>query len=118
MIEILQWINEWAGLLMSLVVAVGFFCKPIRDWFRKKIIEPDERQDEIIALFKEAVLAILHNQIYDLCRLYLERGYMETGECKNLEHLYEPYSALGGNGTGKKLFDKCMELPIRKEDKE
>lgn len=118
MFEFLNWINEWAGLIMSLVVGVGFFCKPIRNWLRKKLIEPDERQDELIALFKEAILAILHDRIYALCHFYLERGYMETDECKNLEHLYEAYEALGGNGTGKKLRDRCMELPIRKEIKD
>ena len=33
----------------------------------------------------------------------------------NLEYLYKPYKALGGNGTGESLYQRCLALPFEEE---
>lgn len=116
---LLKELNEWSGLLMGIMVGVGFFCKPIRNWFRKKFIMPDQKQDADIAILKEAILGILHDRIYALCTHYIEQGYMTVEDAKNLKHLYQPYKALGGNDVCQKLYTHCMEhVLVRKEMKE
>lgn len=62
-----------------------------------------------------AVVGILHDKIYDLCVGYIQRGYITAEEMENLEYVYKPYVALGGNGTGKKLYEEVQGLPKRIE---
>lgn len=82
----------------------------------------DGRQTDIIRRFElveEGLLAVLHDRLYQACRFYLARNdrdnkpWITAEELKNLEYLYDGYSALGGNGTCKELYERCRELPIR-----
>lgn len=67
-------------------------------------------------LIRDGVLAILHNKIYTLGKQYIERGFLlSIEELDDLEHLYNAYHALGGNGTGTEIFKRVKELPIRQE---
>lgn len=61
----------------------------------------------------EALLAILHYRVYRLCKVHLKNGYIAEDELEALSILYEYYRKLGGNGTCKKLYERCCELPIR-----
>lgn len=63
---------------------------------------------------EKAILALLHDRIYQSARTYLYRGEITLEELNNLRHLYEPYHERGGNGTGTELFERCTELPIKK----
>ena len=38
-------------------------------------------------------------------------GFCPLGDKKNIEYLFRPYAALGGNGTGKQAYDDIMNLP-------
>ena len=60
----------------------------------------------------EAVLAMNHDQLYRQGEFYILSGEITVSELKNLEYLYSGYHALGGNGTGTELFEKCKELPV------
>jgi hypothetical protein len=67
---------------------------------------------------KKALLALLHERVYRLCSVYIEQGYVTTGQYDNLKYLSEAYEKLGGNGTGKKLKQEVDKLPIRMEEQE
>lgn len=71
--------------------------------------------DQADANSQAALLALLHGQIYDLAESYIVRGWITLKELDNLTYLYTPYARLGGNGTGKGLFEKCKNLPMREE---
>lgn len=60
----------------------------------------------------KAILGLLHDRIYDLGNEYILRGSVTTDEYDNFLYLYEPYSALGGNGTGRKIKAEVDKLPI------
>lgn len=60
----------------------------------------------------EAVLAINHDRLYQACTFFILTGQITVDELKNLEYLYKGYHALGGNGTGTELYEKCKDLPI------
>lgn len=52
---------------------------------------------------------------------FIVRGWCSPDDRSNLEYLYKPYKALGGNGTGESLYKKCLELPLtadRNKEKE
>mgnify|MGYP007066597172 CR=1 FL=1 len=59
-----------------------------------------------------AVMAISHDQLYRQGEFYILTGEITVNELKNLEYLYGGYHALGGNGTGTELYEKCQELPV------
>ncbi len=63
-------------------------------------------------LLKAGMLALLHDRLYETCSFYIRRGWCDVGDRHNLECMYKPYKALGGNGTGENLYIRCMELPL------
>lgn len=64
-------------------------------------------------VLREGILALLHDRLYTACSFFIDRGWCSVDDRENLECMYKPYKALGGNGTGEHLYHRCMELPIR-----
>ena len=65
------------------------------------------------------VLALLHDRLYQACQFYINRGYCTVPDRDNLEYMFKPYKALGGNGTGEELYNRCLALeygPAERED--
>lgn len=68
-----------------------------------------------IEMLKESNRAILHGQLFDLCIMYLSRGYIKPVELRNLNYLYKSYRNLNGNGTIEMLFNDVSEIPIKED---
>lgn len=68
---------------------------------------------------QEASLASLHDRIYAGYDVILKRGAVTMKELNNMGHLWKAYSALGGNGTGKKMYERICDMPVieNEEDK-
>lgn len=63
---------------------------------------------------KRALLGLLHEELVRSCVLYIARGSITRDEYEDLRrYIYEPYAALGGNGTGEKLMGEVNKLPIK-----
>ena len=62
---------------------------------------------------RQAMLALLHDRLYRLCQNYIKQGYVTVDQLDNLMYLWHPYERLGGNGTGKKLYDQVLQLPLK-----
>ena len=65
-----------------------------------------------------AVLALLHDRLYQACTFYLKRKYCTLEDRDNLEYMFRPYKALGGNGTGEDLYNRCLALPYEPAEQE
>lgn len=61
----------------------------------------------------QMIIGLGHDRIYEICERCITRGYITTSEYDNLKYLYEPYVALGGNGTGVKLKETVDKLPVK-----
>lgn len=61
------------------------------------------------------MVALLHDSLFRNCEQYIKRGEITVNELENLETLYASYHALGGNGTGTALYEKCKLLSIKAE---
>lgn len=60
---------------------------------------------------------IAYSKIVDQCERHIARGEITTREFNELEHyLYEPYHAMGGNGTVDKLMAQVRALDTRVDD--
>ena len=97
------WVQE---LMAAIVAAMGFLANKVRVWKQK--------QDLVTA----GVLALLHDRLYQAFQVYLNRGYCTLEDRDNLEYMFRPYKALGGNGTGEELYNRCMALPYEPESED
>ena len=87
--------------------AVAFFANLIK----KERIERQAEKNQA-ALEKEALLGLLHDRLFQACQFYILTDQIELDEIKNLKEMYSPYEKLGGNDICKKLYERCLELPI------
>lgn len=83
-------------------------------WLGRKVHRWKQEQD----LVKQGVLAILHDRLYQACQYYLRKGYCSIDDRDNMEYMFRPYKALGGNGTGEELYNRCLALPYEPEREE
>ena len=56
------------------------------------------------------VLALLHDRIYAISQDAILRNEITFAAAENLDELYGPYQAMGGNGTGKNLYNQVQKL--------
>ena len=98
--------------LVTIVCAVlassGFWA-----WIQKK--------DDKKSLQSQMLIGLAHDRIVYLGMEYIERGWTTKDEYENLnDYLYEPYKALGGNGSAKRIMEgvnriKIVAVPPTKE---
>lgn len=58
------------------------------------------------------LLHVSRNQIITLGREYIKRGYITMDEYEEFEAEYQIYSALGGNGLARRIFEQVDDLPM------
>lgn len=96
-------LKYWLEFLFGLAVTgLSFGFK----YILKKIKEYD--------LLKEGLVAILHDRLYQSGMYFLDQGEITTSQLKNIEHLYKAYHNLGGNGTGTEIYERVLELDLKK----
>ncbi len=69
-----------------------------------------QTRDKNRSAIRKALLALLHDRIYSECEKAITEGHVSIREFKNISYLYEPYRDLGGNGTGKMLYETVQKL--------
>lgn len=75
-----------------------------------KVQKKDKQKDASTRM----ILGLGHEQIVELGLSYIKQGYITEIQYKDLiTYLWEPYEALGGNGTAAKIIKEVDKLPIR-----
>ena len=111
------------GIILSIVSAiassvVGLFAYYIRkrDQLRDKKSEEyeQERLQDVHRLeaLEEGVQAILRDRIIQLYSYCDKKHSVAIYESQNMEHMYNAYHGLGGNGLLTSLHKKFLEFPI------
>lgn len=86
----------------------------------------EELREAILALTKDAedrrtlesymassLMALTHDKLVYLGKVYQRRGAITLAEQNNLKLLYKPYhDGLGGNSDGEGYYNYCMNLPV------
>lgn len=62
---------------------------------------------------RSGMRALLWRELKTLHAEAVAKGYTSVEERRHMESVYQAYHALGGNGTGTKLFEEAMELPVK-----
>lgn len=90
--------------------------------YEKKKMETDKNKQigELqtqVEKIGDGVVALLHFRLYVECQRIICCGYCSLDEWEDLEHLFQTYEALGGNGTGKILYQEAKEIFIKSRGK-
>lgn len=68
-------------------------------------------------ILERLVLGMAHDRLHFLCNKYIKEGSLTDDEYDTLKSIAEPYLEMGGNGSGKRLYDQAAALPISRGDK-
>ena len=64
------------------------------------------------------IVASYRFRLIQLCKGFLNQGFITTAQMEQLAEFYKLYTGLGGNGQAKVYFDKAMQLPLKIDDDE
>lgn len=64
------------------------------------------------------IKTILRTNIISTCINAERKGYLPLYDVENLNDMYSAYSALGGNGAVKELYQSTLRLPHTKPEEE
>lgn len=109
----LGWLGGWLGQWLRTIY------KQVTTYHDEKeehenFMERSKATEAKVDLLVKANLAMLSHHLFSECERLLDRGHVTIVDLENLKRLYEPYHLLGGNGTGTKLYNDVLELPLCK----
>lgn len=98
--------QHFIAIIMAVVASSGFW-QFLQHWWDRKYHKRTKLED--------AVMCILHDRVYFLCRSYLGKSSIAHDDYDNLSKLFQAYSDLGGNGTAQRLMKEVEKLSITDE---
>lgn len=136
MSHLLEALSKYATQIITIITLLGTLYGLIRTLMNYKktlqhykgaldhFMEETKRQAQCIEdsladrrQLRAGLVALLHQAIYELSTAVLDQGYITIDQSNDLNHLYDAYQVMGGNGTGSKLYKEAMELKTKKEVK-
>ena len=85
--------------------------EPIRqeiEELRKYVLE----SNTITNKHMDLILASYRFRLTQLCKAYIQQGFMTNTEYEQLVEFYKVYAGLGGNGQAKTYYDRAVQLPV------
>lgn len=85
--------------------------EPIRqeiEELRKYVLESNTVANKHMDL----ILASYRFRLTQLCKAYIQQGFMSNTEYEQLVEFYKVYTGLGGNGQAKTYYDRAVQLPV------
>lgn len=85
--------------------------EPIRqeiEELRKYVLESNTLTNKHLDL----ILASYRFRLTQLCKAYIQQGYMTNVEYEQLVEFYKVYAGLGGNGQAKTYYERAVQLPV------
>ncbi len=78
----------------------------------KKAIERTEAEKAADEAMRAGMRALLWRELQVIHAHATDRGGMSVSERRHLESVYQAYHGLGGNGTGTRLYNDAMSMPV------
>lgn len=96
------------GYIITIIVAI-FGSTGFWSWLSGRRTKKDGAS--------KLLLGLAYRSIIESSEQYIRRGWIAVDEYDELNrYLYEPYKALGGDGTAQKLMEEVKRLPTKKEE--
>ena len=64
------------------------------------------------------IVASYRFRLIQLCKGFLNQGFITTAQMEQLSEFYKLYTGLGGNGQAEVYYNKAMQLPLKVDDDE
>lgn len=90
---------------------IEIHIEPIRqeiEELRKYVLE----SNKIANNHMDVILASYRFRLTQLCKAYIQQGFMTNGEYEQLIEFYKVYTSLGGNGQAKTYYERAIQLPV------
>lgn len=98
--------DNWIAIATILVGSQGLWTFAQTVWLNKHSKRTAENK---------LLLGLAFEAIINTAQKYIDQGEIEADEYKELnKYLFEPYRALGGNGTAARMIAEVEKLPIKK----
>lgn len=98
--------ENWIAIATILVGSQGLWTFAQTVWLNKFSKRTAENK---------LLLGLAFEAIINTAQKYIDQGEIETDEYKELnKYLFEPYRALGGNGTATRMIAEVEKLPIKR----
>ncbi|MDR1755091.1 MAG: hypothetical protein LBR74_09395 [Eubacterium sp.] len=96
--------------ILTIIIAIGS-ALAASGGFWSFLQKRTDKKDVRMIMLK----GLAHDRLLYLCMHFIERGSITADELENLHvYLYEPYQAIGGNGTITRLMEGVDKLPVTK----
>lgn len=95
----------------SLDNTIETHIEPIRqeiEELRKYVLESTSAANKNLDL----ILASYRFRLTQLCKAYIQQGFMTNTEYEQLVEFYKVYAGLGGNGQAKTYYERAVQLPV------
>ena len=74
--------------------------------------EIEELRNTITNKHMDLILASYRFRLTQLCKAYIQQGFMSNTEYEQLVEFYKVYTGLGGNGQAKTYYERAVQLPV------
>lgn len=102
----------------ALLVGLGAFLAGSGSFWvylRGKYERRDKERDAYVAL----IMGLTHDKIVTMGIGFIEKGWVNKDEYDDLiKYFWEPYSALGGNGSAERIVNLVKILPLKPEQRQ
>ena len=88
--------------------------EPIRqeiEELRKYVLESTSASNKNMDL----ILSSYRFRLTQLCKAYIQQGFMTNAEYEQLVEFYKVYTGLGGNGEAKTYYERAIQLPVHEK---
>lgn len=97
-----------SGLIGSVVSALVAALKSQG----RKAVERTEAEKATDDAVKTGMRALLWRELNNIHEQAVRQDGLTVADRKNLESVYAAYHGLGGNGTGTRLYEDAMKMPV------
>lgn len=103
------WLQIALTAFASFAASSGFWA-----YMQARMQSKDQTKDATVRL----LMGMAYDRITALGGWYINRGWVTKDEYEELQkYFFEPYIALGGNGTAKRIMAGVTNLPIRTQSR-
>lgn len=71
-----------------------------------------KKEKQTMLALTSGLRALLWRELNDIHKEAISDGGMTPDERHNLENVYDAYHTIGGNGTGTRIYEEAMKLPV------
>ena len=77
----------------------------------------EQESDKQLKALEDGVRALLHDRLFSFYTQYESAESIPSKTWPEIEQMYHAYHALGGNGTGTRLFELLEQKPLQSDDR-